>query len=101
AVVYRYLRGPMGFRGLTMTDSLSAGGISAIGLSVPAASVAAVRAGADLVLAGPSPTPASALALARASAAALAAAVTHGGLSRATLAEAAAQVVATRNVLSC
>ncbi len=101
AVVYRYLRGPMGFGGLTMTDSLSAGAISAAGLSVPSASVEAVEAGADLVLAGPSPTPAGALALARASAAALASAVTAGSLARATLAEAAAQVVATRNVLSC
>ncbi len=43
-VVYRYLRGPMGFRGLTMTDSLSARAISAAGLSVPAASVGALGA---------------------------------------------------------
>ncbi len=100
-VVYRYLRGPMGFRGLIMTDSLSAGAISAAGLTVSAASVEAVGAGADLVLAGPSPTPAAALALARASAAALAAAVVGGTLPRATLVGAAAQVVATRNTLSC
>ncbi len=100
-VVYRYLRERMGFRGLTMTDSLSAGAISAVGLSVPAASVEAVAAGADLVLAGPSPTPAAALALARATASAIAAAVTAGDVARATLVDAAARVVATRNALSC
>ena len=99
--VYRYLRTRMGFGGLTMTDSLGAGAIAATGLSVPAASVEAVAAGADLVLAGQSPTPAAALALARSTAQAIAAAVTDGRLSRATLAEAAAHVVATRNALSC
>lgn len=44
------LRKTMGFRGLVMTDSLSAGAIRATGLSLPQAAVAAVMAGAQMIL---------------------------------------------------
>jgi beta-N-acetylhexosaminidase len=52
AVIGGMLRGQLGFRGLVVTDSLSAGAVqSAVG-SLPNAAVAALRAGADLLLFG-------------------------------------------------
>lgn len=52
AVIGGMLRGQLGFRGLVVTDSLSAGAVqSAVG-SLPSAAVAALRAGADLLLFG-------------------------------------------------
>jgi len=50
AVVTGLLRRQLGFQGLVITDSLSAGAISAEGLSIPQASVEALEAGADMVL---------------------------------------------------
>ena len=44
------LRGRLHFKGLIVTDSLTAGAISATGLTLPQAAVAALRAGADLLL---------------------------------------------------
>ncbi|HLI15349.1 MAG TPA: glycoside hydrolase family 3 N-terminal domain-containing protein [Acidimicrobiales bacterium] len=44
------LRARLGFRGLVLTDSLSAVAVSSAGYSVPDAVVAAIRAGADMVL---------------------------------------------------
>ena len=44
------LRDQLGFQGLVITDSLSAGALADIGYSVPKAVVAAVAAGADMVL---------------------------------------------------
>lgn len=44
------LRHDLGFHGLVMTDSLSAGAIRGAGFSVPAATVRALRVGADMVL---------------------------------------------------
>ncbi len=58
AVIQGLLRGKLNFKGAVMTDSLSAGAISAAGYSVSAASVAAVRAGADLILFGSTLNPA-------------------------------------------
>jgi beta-N-acetylhexosaminidase len=51
-VIGGLLRTGLRFRGLVLTDSLSAGAVSAAGYSVPAAAAAAVSAGADLVLFG-------------------------------------------------
>ncbi len=48
--IHRELRVRLGFRGLVVTDSLSAGAISAAGFHIPRATVTALRAGADLVL---------------------------------------------------
>ena len=44
------LRNRLGFSGLVLTDSLSAVALAAAGYSVPRASVAALRAGADMVV---------------------------------------------------
>jgi beta-N-acetylhexosaminidase len=52
AVIGGLLEQQLGFRGLVVTDSLSAGAISAAGFDVPHASAAAVEAGADLILFG-------------------------------------------------
>ena len=59
-VVVQVLRTTLGFTGLIVTDSLSAGAISALHLAEPAASVMAIAAGDDLILYGsPSSTSAS------------------------------------------
>ncbi len=96
----RVLRTTLGFRGLIMTDSLSAVAISALGLSVPTAAVRALAAGADLVLSGPL-GPAPSLALARSTATAIVTAVARGAIPRATLEAAAAEVVAARGPGTC
>jgi beta-N-acetylhexosaminidase len=58
AVITGLLRGQLGFQGLVLTDSLSAGAISESGYTLPQAVVAAVGAGADMVLFGSTLTPA-------------------------------------------
>ena len=50
AVETSLLRGRLHFKGLIVTDSLTAGAITATGLTLPQAAVAALRAGADLLL---------------------------------------------------
>ncbi len=50
AVITGVLRGRLGFRGLILTNSLSATALHAAGYSVPRATVAALAAGADMVL---------------------------------------------------
>jgi len=50
AVITGLLRDQLGYQGLVITDSLSAVALSAIGYSVPKATVAALEAGADMVL---------------------------------------------------
>jgi beta-N-acetylhexosaminidase len=52
AVITGVLRDQLGFQGLVVTDSLSAGAISAAGLAVPVASADSIEAGADMVLFG-------------------------------------------------
>ncbi len=47
---YTLLRQNLGFAGMTLTDSLGAGAISAAGYSEQSAAVAAVEAGADMVM---------------------------------------------------
>lgn len=101
AVVVNYLRQNLGFEGLIMTDSLGAGAIGALHLSVPAAAVQALQAGADQILFGTSSPPAVTLAEAGAISSAIVAALKQGSLSLATLRAAAAQVLATRNTLTC
>jgi beta-N-acetylhexosaminidase len=100
-VVMQVLRQQLGFGGLIMTDSLGAGALSAIHLSVPAASVKALQAGADLTLAGTPPSPAASLQLAQLTSNAIQKAVSAGTLPLATLEGAAAQVLASRNQVSC
>jgi beta-N-acetylhexosaminidase len=57
AAINGYLRARMGFHGLVLTDSLTAGAVSQAGYSVPGAAVAAVQAGADMVMFGSTLTP--------------------------------------------
>jgi beta-N-acetylhexosaminidase len=95
------LRTQLGFRGLIMTDSLGAGAISALHLSTAQASVQALAAGVDQVLASNPSSPALALQTASLQTAALVAAVEHGTLTRATLVQAASQVLAATNTFTC
>lgn len=95
----RALRVGMGFSGLIVTDSLSAGALSARRLSVPRAAVDALRAGADEVLFGAPSAPATPLSLALQVRAAIVSAVAHGTLARSALVSAAAQVLAVRRNL--
>jgi beta-N-acetylhexosaminidase len=100
-VVVRYLRTTLGFQGLIVTDSLSAGAISALHLAEPAASVAALSAGDDLILFGSPTSVAASLTLAAKISTAIVNAVAKGTLSKSTLIAAAAQDLAARNQLTC
>jgi beta-N-acetylhexosaminidase len=109
AVVSGLLRRQLHFGGLVMTDSLSAGAISAAGYTVPSAAVAAIRAGEDMVLFGSTLTPADLAALApeqvkattKAIESALEAAVTGGSLPVARLDAAVTDVLAAKGVNLC
>ena len=57
------LRQTLGFAGLVLTDSLSAGAITAAGYDLPRAAATAIGAGADLILFGSTLTPAQTLLL--------------------------------------
>jgi beta-N-acetylhexosaminidase len=100
-MVVQYLRTTLGFKGLIVTDSLSAGAISALHLAEPAASVIALTAGDDLILFGSPTSVAASLALAAKISTAIVNAVTQGTLANSTLIAAAAQDLAARNQLSC
>ncbi|MGN6330629.1 MAG: glycoside hydrolase family 3 N-terminal domain-containing protein [Motilibacteraceae bacterium] len=93
------LRGQLGFHGLVMTDSLTAGALRAAGYPLPAAAVLALRAGADLVLFDA--TPATVAARTASVQRALVAAVTAGTLSRARLVSAAGHVLSAKPVSLC
>ncbi|MGN6610093.1 MAG: glycoside hydrolase family 3 N-terminal domain-containing protein [Jatrophihabitans sp.] len=100
AAITGVLRGRLGFRGLVITDSLSAGAVSAAGFGVPRAAVRAIRSGADLVLYSAG-TPAAAIAMFRRVVAAETAAVARGSLTRARLVAAARTVLSTRHANLC
>jgi beta-N-acetylhexosaminidase len=103
------LRNTMGWRGLVLTDSLSAGAIRAAGLTVPAGAARAVEAGADMVLFGSTLTagdvamltPSAVAAETAAIVSALTAAVRDGQLPRAHLQDAARHVLAAKGVTVC
>jgi beta-N-acetylhexosaminidase len=99
AVMTTVLRDQLGFHGLVMTDSLSAGALVDIGYSVPRAAVAAIAAGADMVLY----TAASAqvASLTAATAAALVAAVDAGTLTRTRLMSAVEDILTAKRVDLC
>ncbi|MEW2493104.1 glycoside hydrolase family 3 N-terminal domain-containing protein [Streptomyces nodosus] len=97
-VINSELRGKLGFKGLVVTDSLSAKAISAAGYSVPNAAVQALRSGADMVmfdLGGNVNSRTSSIA------SAITKAVTDGHLPRSRLIDAAAHVLAVRHVKLC
>jgi beta-N-acetylhexosaminidase len=89
----------LGFHGLVITDSLSAGALADIGYSVPRAVVAAIAAGADMVLY--TATASQVAALTQSTAAAIVAAVTAGTLDRGRLVSAVASILATKKVDLC
>ncbi|HWG72968.1 MAG TPA: glycoside hydrolase family 3 N-terminal domain-containing protein, partial [Acidimicrobiales bacterium] len=109
SVIGGLLRRQLGFSGLVVTDSLSAGAISDAGYTLGTAAVAAVRAGADMVLFGSTLTAAQALLLeppevaatTNAIVAALSDAVTSGALPADTLDAAVVQVLHAKHVDLC
>ena len=101
AVMTGALRNWLHFKGLVMTDSLTAGAISAVKLSVQAAAADAIIAGADLVLIGQQQTPSADVALALSVSHAIVVAVNQGRLARATLAGAVAHDLAVRGFEVC
>jgi beta-N-acetylhexosaminidase len=98
-VITKLLRDRLGFNGLVMTDSLSAISLSAIGYSVPAATVAALEAGADMVLFNA--TSAQLAALTAQIVSAVVTAVTSGSLPRSRLENAVAHILAVKHVALC
>lgn len=98
-VMTAVLRGQLGFHGLVITDSLSAGALTHIGYSVPRAVVAAITAGADMVLY--TAAAAQVASLTNATAAALVAAVNAGTLSRGRLTAAVANILVAKHVNLC
>jgi beta-N-acetylhexosaminidase len=109
SVITEWLRDRLHFSGLVMTDSLSAGAISAAGYSVTSAAVAAIEAGADLVLFGSTLTAGDTAQLAPGPLAgttagvvsAITAAVSSGALPTARLDQAAIDVVKAKGVDLC
>src|SRR5438067_12520392 len=99
AVVNGILRGRLGFQGLVITDSLSAVALSASGYTVPRAAVAALGAGADMVLYNADPSAVAAVTSQTVSA--IVSAISAGTLSRAALETAAGRVLAAKGVDLC
>ncbi|MDH2904098.1 MAG: glycoside hydrolase family 3 N-terminal domain-containing protein [Actinomycetota bacterium] len=95
------LRHQLGFRGLIMSDALGAGAISARHLTIAQASVDALAAGVDQVLASNPSSFQQSLQTASLTTAALVAAVAQGTLTRARLVDGAAHVLAATNSLQC
>ncbi|MGW0626556.1 glycoside hydrolase family 3 N-terminal domain-containing protein [Streptomyces sp. NPDC002758] len=92
------LRGKLGFKGLVVTDSLSAKAISAAGFSVPAAAVQALRSGADMVMFDLGSNVSSQTS---SIASAITNAVAGGHIARSRLIDAAGHVLAVRHVNLC
>jgi beta-N-acetylhexosaminidase len=97
AAIQGLLEGQLQFHGLVMTDSLSAGAISALGLSVPQAAVRAIAAGADMVLFSASDPDAALGAIV----AALVGALAAGEISSGRLINAANQVLVAKGISLC
>jgi len=94
-----FLRNQLGYQGLVMTDSLSGGALANIGYSVPRAVVAAIAAGADMVLyTADAPKVA---ALTSATVAGLVAAVGTGTLDRTRLENAVVHILSVKGVNLC
>ncbi|MDQ2726635.1 MAG: hypothetical protein M3Y91_01935 [Actinomycetota bacterium] len=90
---YAYLRQRLGFAGVTVTDSLGAGAVSAAGFTEPAAAVAAVTAGADMALVDAANFAAAAAALTQAA--------TSGALAAAQIDASVGRVLATKGFAGC
>jgi beta-N-acetylhexosaminidase len=97
AAIQGLLQDQLHFQGLILTDSLSAGSITALGLSVAQATVQAIAAGADMVTFG-SGSPALVTAAVDT---AMTAAVADGQVSTARLSNAVSQILAAKRVNLC
>ena len=98
-VITTVLRNQLGFTGLVMTDSLSAVAITNAGYTVPQAAVAAIEAGADMVVFNASAADVGAVN--QNIATALVTAVQNGALSQARLMDAAAHVLTAKGADLC
>jgi beta-N-acetylhexosaminidase len=104
AVITGLLRHELGFTGLVVTDSLSAGAIRAAGYDVARAAAAAIGAGADMVLFGSTLTAADRAALAPAAVAAASTAIIKAivaGVAPARLDDAWSHVLRAKGVRPC
>lgn len=101
AVITGLLRDQLSFDGLVLTDSLSAGAVSAAGYDVPSAAVAALGAGADMVLFNAPPGSGSTTRLYEQVTAAIVHAVDTGTVPRPRLVEAATHILAAKKILVC
>ena len=99
AVITGLLRDRLGYKGLVITDSLSAVALSAIGYSVPQATVAAIAAGADMVLFNADPSDVASVT--NQTVAAVVAAVGVGTLDRAELVSAVTHILAVKKIDLC
>jgi beta-N-acetylhexosaminidase len=97
AAVTGLLRRTLGFKGLIVTDSLSADAVSDAGYSLPSAAVAAISAGSDLLIYN-SITP---VLTAEQMIDAIASAVVAGRVTLGQLRAAAAQVLAAKGIAAC
>lgn len=93
AATYALLRGTLHFSGVTLTDSLGAGAISAAGYAEPAAAVTAAEAGADMVMVDASAWSATVQALA--------AAVHSGALPASQVMASLARILAAKGMAAC
>jgi beta-N-acetylhexosaminidase len=109
AVINGLLRADLGFDGLVLTDSLSAGAISQAGYLLPQAAVAAISAGADMILFGSTLTPADVALLSPANVSAtinhivtaIVAATANGTISMTRLNTAVSHVLAVKQAQLC
>ena len=97
--ITQVLRERLGFSGLVLTDSLSAAALSAAGYSVPQASVAALAAGADMVLYNADPS--TVANLADQTVQAIVSAVGSGALSRGRLENAVLHILDAKHINLC
>jgi beta-N-acetylhexosaminidase len=99
AVITTVLRNQLHFSGLVITDSLSAVALQSAGYSVPRAAVAALQAGADMVLYNA--TPSNVASLTNQVVQAMVTAVAGGTLSRSRLEDAVRHILAAKHVDLC
>jgi beta-N-acetylhexosaminidase len=97
AAIEGLLRHQLGFTGLVITDSLSAGAITALGLDIPDASVDAIEAGADMILFNSSDPNTTAQEIVTQ----IVNAVTAGTISFTQLDDAVAEVLAVKDIHLC
>ena len=99
SVISGVLRAQLGYRGLVLTDSLSAVALTSAGYTVPRAASAALVAGADMILFGPDTT--SVASDTANTVAAIVSAVRNGELRRARLENAVLHILAAKQVDLC